>query len=394
MSSLSFNFPQDHSAGDGDPTTLATLMATRFNALAEEGNTQILESGAMLIAEGQQATDLYLVLEGQMEVMAPMGHDWIRVAELGPGSAIGEMAFLDGSPRSARVFATTRCSLLQITRKSFEKFSQQRPDIAISFMLELGRIVAFRLRRLEQFDTAEVSKEYERKLLAAELHDQTLAELAGLAVELGFLAHQVSGHSDELKLSVDQLRDRLKETDQGLRSIVQGIFPPVLTIMGLLPAVNSYLSDLSGRPVASVHPIEVRLIAAGFDKDRLDEGLEISLYRVIQQGLANVIQHAQAKQVNIDLRWADGEVTLVLKDDGVGFDVQNPKESQITGHYGLANLKDRIEKHLGKMEITSQPGKGTTLRARIPIVGAEPGTDEPHTSTYNLSNQPTIQLNG
>lgn len=394
MSSLAFNFPQDHSPGEGDPTTLAEMMSTRFYALAEQGQAQKLESGAMLMAEGQQATDLYIVLEGQMEVMAPMGQDWIRVAELGPGSAIGEMAFLDGSPRSARVFATTQCSLLQITRKSFEIFSQQRPDIAISFMLELGRIVAYRLRRLEQFDTAEASKEYERRALAAELHDQTLAELGGLAVELGFLAHQVSGYSDELKLSVDQLRDRLKETDQGLRSIVQGIFPPVLTIMGLLPAVNSYLSDISGRLVASKHPIDVRMIATGFDRDRLDEGLETSLYRVIQQGLANVIQHAQAKQVNIHLKWADGEVTLVLKDDGIGFDVHNPKESQLTGHYGLASLKDRIEKHLGKMEITSQPGKGTTLRANIPIVGAEPGTDEPHTSTYHLSNQPTIPSKG
>ncbi len=394
MSSLAFNFPQDHSPGEGDPTTLAEMMSTRFNALAEQGQAQKLEPGAMLMAEGQQATDLYIVLEGQMEVMAPMGQDWIRVAELGPGSAIGEMAFLDGSPRSARVFATTQCSLLQITRKSFEIFSQQRPDIAISFMLELGRIVAYRLRRLEQFDTAEASKEYERRALASELHDETLAELGGMAVEMGFLAHQVSGYSDELKLSVDQLRDRLKETDQGLRRIVQGIFPPVLTIMGLLPAVNSYLSEMSGRLVASKHPIEVRMIAAGFDKDRLDEGLETSLYRVIQQGLANVIQHAQAKQVSIDLNWTDDEVTLVLQDDGIGFDVQNPKESQLTGHYGLASLKDRIEKHLGKMEITSQPGKGTTLRANIPIVGAEPGTDEPHTSTYHLSNQPTIPSKG
>lgn len=391
MNESAFIFPNDHLPGDGEPTSLAILMNTRFNALTEQGQTQMLESGAMLIAEGQQATDLYIVLEGQMEVMTLMGQDWIRVAELGPGSAIGEMAFLDGSPRSARVFATTHCSLLQITRKSFEIFSQQRPDIAISFILELGRIVAFRLRRLEQFDTVEASKEYERKALAAELHDQTLADLGGLAVELGFLANQASEYSEELKRSVDQLRDRLRETDQGLREIVQGIFPPVLTIMGLLPAVNSYLSDISGRSVASEYPIEVRLVATGLDKDRLEEGLEISLYRVIQQGLANVIQHANARQVSIELSWANGEVTLVLADDGVGFDVLNPKESQLTGHYGLANLKDRIEKHLGRMEITSQPGKGTTLRARIPVIGAESGTDESHVSNYILNNQATPQ---
>lgn len=387
MHQPAFNFPQDHTPGEGDPNTLATLMTTRFNGLAEKGQVQTLNSGAMLLAEGQRATDLYVILDGQMEVMAPMGSDWIRVAELGPGNAIGEMAFLDGSPRSARVFATTTCSLLRITRESFEVFSQQRPDIAISFMLELGRIVAYRLRRLEQFDTAEASKEYERKALAAELHDQTLAELGALAVELGFLAREASEYSEDLKGSVDQLRERLKDTDQGLRRIVQGIFPPVLTIMGLLPAVNSFLSEISGRPVASLHPIEVRITSSGFDQVRLDERLEISLYRVIQQGLSNVIQHAQAKQITIDLSWKNGEVILILADDGVGFDVLNPKESPLTGHYGLANLKDRIEKHLGQMKIISNPGQGTTLRAVIPVVGAESGADEPRTSTYFLNNQ-------
>ena len=389
MYDSAFNFPKDHVPGEGEPTSLATLIATRFEGLADQGQVRALEPGAMLMAEGQKATDLYIILKGQMEVMAPMGKEWIRIAELGPGSAIGEMAFLDGSPRSARVFATTPCSLLQITRGSFERFSQERPDIAISFILELGRIVAFRLRRLERFDAAEVSKEYERKALAAELHDQTLADLGGLAVEVGFLAHQVSGYSEELKTSVDQIREHLKETVQGLREIVQGIFPPVLTIMGLLPAVNSYLSGLAGRPIAADQTIVVKLVSKGFDKGRLTDDLETSLYRVIQQGLANVIQHAQASQVSIDLSWAGEAVTLVLTDDGVGFDVLNPKESQFTGHYGLANLKDRIEKHLGRMEITSEPGQGTTLRATIPIVGAEPGTSESHISTYTLQSQTT-----
>ena len=80
-------------------------------------------------------------------------------------------------------------------------------------------------------------------------------------------------------------------------------------------------------------------------------------------------------------------MTLILADDGIGFDVLNPKESQLTGHYGLANLKDRIEKHLGQMEIISKPGKGTAPHAKIPVVGFESGTNEPRISTYTLSNQ-------
>lgn len=384
-----FKFPQGYTPDVGEPRSLADLMTTKFAGLAKDGQSLKLEAGTMLMAEGQQATDLYILLKGQMEVMAPMDQEWVRVAELGPGSAIGEMAFLDGSPRSARVFATTACSLLQITRESFLVFSQRESNLATEFFFELGRILAFRLRRLEQFDTVEVAKEFERKALAAELHDQTLGDLSSLAVELGFLARQVAGYSDELEPAFDQLRNRLKETDQGLRRIVQGIFPPVLTIMGLIPAVTSFLSEISSRPVSCANPIQVRMVAAGFDNERLDESLEISLYRVIQQGMANVIQHAEAKQVSIDLTWADGEVSLILIDDGVGFDVTNPKETHVSGHYGLVNLKSRVEKHLGKMDIDSQPGRGTTLHARIPVTGVESGTVQQQVTTYLLDNQLT-----
>ena len=235
----------------------------------------------------------------------------------------------------------------------------------------------------------EEAKEEERKNLAAELHDQTLADLGGLAVELGFLADQASVYSEDLKLSVDEVRERLTNSDRALREIVQGIFPPVLTIMGLIPAVNSFLSDISGRSVPSPHNIEVLLVATGFNNGRLEESLEISLYRVIQQGLVNVIQHAQAKHVNIDLRWQDEKVTLVLADDGIGFDVPDPTQSPVIMHYGLTNLKSRIEKFSGHFEIESQPGVGTTLRATIPVVGTKSESDELRTSTHILQKQPT-----
>ena len=237
----------------------------------------------------------------------------------------------------------------------------------------------------------EAAKENERKTLGVELHDQTLADLAGLAVELGFLSHQASARSDELKLAVDEVRKRLRDTDHGLRQIVQGIYPPVLTIMGLVPAVNSFLTDLATRPVPSPHPLKVQLVATGFDQDRLEEGIEICLYRVIQQGLANVIQHARAKQVWIDLRWSNDDVTLMLSDNGVGFDLLNHKESHLTGHFGLSNLKDRIERFLGQMEIESQPGKGTILRAKIPVDRACADAKESRVSTHILHNQPVPQ---
>ena len=119
-----------------------------------------------------------------------------------------------------------------VTGSSDQEFSRQEPNLAPVTVLELSKIVAFRLRRPEQLDGLETAKEYERKTLAAELHDQTLMDLGGLAVELGFLGHKTSRYSEELELSVDQMRRRLKDTDGRLRDVVRGFTPRPLPSWG------------------------------------------------------------------------------------------------------------------------------------------------------------------
>ncbi len=83
--------------------------------------------------------------------------------------------------------------------------------------------------------------------------------------------------------------------------------------------------------------------------------------------------------------WGDDEITLSIADDGVGFDVENP----LTGHFGLSNLKDRIEAIQGTMEITSVPSEGTTLRATIPARSSTQRSTESQTSHYLLKPAPS-----
>lgn len=110
MDTLTLNTPADGSPPAREPELLARLNDSAFQGLASTGETRQVDPGTMLVVEGQQANDLYILLEGEVDVMAPMDGDWVRVAVLGPGSAIGEMAFLDDLPRSARVIAATTCS--------------------------------------------------------------------------------------------------------------------------------------------------------------------------------------------------------------------------------------------------------------------------------------------
>lgn len=342
-----------------------------FEDLLAAGRVEQLDAGAILVSEGQLDTDMFILLEGDVEVLTQMQQDWLRVAVLGPGSVIGEMAFLDDLPRSARVIARTPIKVMRITREYFQGFARRKPERALAFVLELGRVLAFRLRRLNHFDAAEVARERERKYLAAELHDQTLADLASMGVELGFLSIMAKGTNDEMKTAVAGVRERLKTSETRLREIVQGIYPQTLSTLGLVPALDSYLTILSSRPIANPTSINVTMKVKGFDSNRLPEEIEIEIYRLVQQGVANVIQHAQARNLKLDLDWSEAGLTVIVADDGIGFDVEHPGETPSSGHFGLGNLRNRVERSLGSLKITSKLDRGTILIARIPTASGE-----------------------
>ena len=108
------------------------------------------------------------------------------------------------------------------------------------------------------------------------------------------------------------------------------------------------------------------------------------MYRVIQQAITNVIQHARAESVVVEVRWAGKELTLSIIDDGLGFDLDNLEKTPETGHFGLVNLRDRIEGLNGVLHIESRPSKGTTVRARVPTHDQPRGPSVVQSSTFVL----------
>ena len=240
----------------------------------------------------------------------------------------------------------------------------------------------------QPFSSVEVIPEEQRKSMAAELHDDTMAELSSLGIELAFIKRQVSSVSPELELSLDEIRNRLNATQQRLREIVQGIYPPALAMLGLRSALLSLLTNHSSRTIESPHPLEIELRTTGFHgDDRLPNEVELGIYRFIQQGMTNVIQHARARKLNIVLAWSDSGLDLSLIDDGIGFDADNVRKSPPDGHFGLVNLRGRIEMLEGTFEIESQVALGTTLRASVPVPNGVRGPKKVQTSTFVLNNQ-------
>lgn len=206
------------------------------------------------------------------------------------------------------------------------------------------------------------AREAERAHVARELHDRTIQMLIGLN-------HQLSELRRRDGADLDGAPARLQEEVRGIlgdvRRIIGGLRSPVLDSLGLVPAVRSYLRELT-----SQHALQVRLQVDGDEEQDLPEEVALCLYRVLQEALTNVQKHAAARQVVVAVKLRPDEVTLSVEDDGRGF-VLPPRLGLLMddGHFGLFGLRERLEMVQGTLKVTSTPGRGTRLEARVPLTG-------------------------
>jgi signal transduction histidine kinase len=203
------------------------------------------------------------------------------------------------------------------------------------------------------------AQEEERQRVARELHDQAGQALTALQFGLAQLEREVD--SPRLKEQVESLRSLTVETMEEIRNLALDLRPSALDELGLVPALRGYIRDFSRRI-----GIPIELEVTGLDA-RLPSEMELSIFRVVQEGLTNVAKHAMASHAWVSLR-ADGrrlEVSVV--DDGVGFDVEKMLGSPERKSLGLFGIQERVELMGGSLKVESQPGKGTRLYIQVPL---------------------------
>ncbi len=204
------------------------------------------------------------------------------------------------------------------------------------------------------------AQESERRSLAAELHDETLQHLAHINLIAGSAQRSATSQAEALQ----QLQQTITHAERRLREILRGVHPAVLTNLGLIPALETWLPR-------SQHT-KLSLTAAGFDDRRLpDPDLEMTLYRLVQESVNNALEHAKARRIDVSLCWSGEQVTLEVSDDGTGFEpavyLASMRHMNGSTHFGLLNLRERVIALNGDLVIDSAPGRGTTIRARLPV---------------------------
>ncbi len=227
--------------------------------------------------------------------------------------------------------------------------------LQVPLVLSLAR----RLRRTqdqrEQFlQRAIEATDSERRRIASDLHDGVVQDLAGVTFALAATARKVDG---DAAVQVSRAGDQVRDAVRSLRSLLVEIYPPNLYEEGLEAALSDLMARLDPRGIKATLSIDAPVDRLSLDATQL-------LYRAAQEGLRNVVAHADASHVDVSITTQPDTVVLRVIDDGCGVD-----PSQLTqkdGHFGLKALGG-IASSLGStMTIESTPGKGTELRLEIP----------------------------
>jgi PAS domain S-box-containing protein len=201
------------------------------------------------------------------------------------------------------------------------------------------------------------AQEIASRELARELHDRVGQNLTALNLTMTRLLDEVS--LSQTPRLAGPLKDSLRlvsETMGHVRDVMAELRPPVLEDYGIAAALRWYGGQFARRAVVDV------VVKADGD-DRWSPETETALFRIAQEALTNVARHASAANVIVELGRADGQLTLVVSDDGAGFDVKAPA---CAGCWGLVTMRERAESIGGRLTVVSAPGRGTRVEVGVP----------------------------
>lgn len=219
---------------------------------------------------------------------------------------------------------------------------------------------ATRARLLERLISAE---DEERRRIARELHDETGQSLTALLVGLRAITDMTV--PPEVRPVALRLRDIAARTADDVGRLARGLHPAVLDDKGLAAAARRYAGDYVRRFGTAVD-----FAAGDLDSPRLAPLTAATMYRILQETLTNVARHARARKVAVELKRDESALELLVRDDGVGFEVSRAHDA-VSG-LGLHGMRERVTLLGGSIHIESRPGQGTMVRVRIPVGGTAP----------------------
>lgn len=258
--------------------------------------------------------------------------------------------------RRVEVLAASNAKLKKeiIHRQAVEAALTKSEQLAQK-LLKQSRQLQKNLRQMSHQNL--LALESQRKEISHELHDKISQVLIGINVRLSIFTRtaEVDPHA------IAPVRQLVEKSVKIVHDYARELRPAMLDQLGLIPALRTYIDEIPKHRGQKIQ------FTASPGVETLDNDKRTVLYRVAQEALVNVAKHARALSVNVTLRLARGGVCLEVTDDGKSFDVDLLASPQWSHRLGLTGMRERVEMVNGVFSIMSAPGKGTTIRAVIPI---------------------------
>lgn len=314
-----------------EPIGKLTLEAVPRNETSEAWEDTLKTLALLLLLTGVILVSVYAILTSALRPLDRMAGAFLQVG--------GERRPIELSPRDPVEY-----------RRVYQAFN--------SMVDRLGETEAANARLNEQLLTVQ---EEERADIARDLHDEIGPFLFAVDVEASSISKLVQdGATDRIPARVASIREAISHMQGHVRGILARLRPAALLDVGLAHALDNLVQSWQRRQPSTKFTLDV-------DVPILDEQLEGTVYRIVQEALSNAVRHARPKSISISVTAAREMLELSVVDDGIGL------AAALQGGFGIRGMQERAALHGGRLTVTERPGGGVLVNASLPL----PNDDEP-----------------
>ncbi len=271
---------------------------------------------------------------------------------------MGAQRIVTGLRRNGEEFPID-ASISQITENGQKFYTVILRDVTLRVQAEQ----ALRRSKEELHELATAAnqlREQEKRRVARELHDELAQALTGLKMDVAWIKDKLPAPPTPLAAKLKAMETLLDGAVAATRRISADLRPMMLDDLGLMPAIEWLVQTFTDRT-----GIACRLTLANPEL-QLKDPHATTTFRILQEALTNIAKHARASNIEVSIEDGDDEITIRVRDDGIGFSPADPRKPD---SYGLIGLRERAYLLGGKVTIDSAPGKGTRVEARLPLPG-------------------------